>query len=170
MKLVNRNQWLRTTARRRIHPAACRRTHEEGEEPLGAEDSILTLRPYSKGEERCPECELLLYTVYFVTCTICNTKILLGNIWEGKLKYRWLNNHRCFCGNKKELLTSQEPRYYIWDMECFTEEAIWREGSELGHQCSVSEHKPIFIAACNMANTADRMSSKVKIAWTAFSP
>jgi hypothetical protein len=40
-------------------------------------------------------------------------------------------------------------------MECFTEEAIWREGSELGKQCSVSEHKHPVIAACNMANTAD---------------
>jgi hypothetical protein len=31
------------------------------------------------------------------------------------------------------------------------------EGNELGKQCSVSEHKPIFIAACNMANTSDRI-------------
>jgi hypothetical protein len=130
---------------------------EEGGEPLDAEDSIFSLRSYSKGEERCPECELLLYTVYFVTCTICQMKIPLGNIREGKLKYRWLNNHRCFCGNKKELLTSHESKYYVWDMKCFTEEAIWREGSELGHQCSVSEHKPIFIAACNMADMGDRI-------------
>jgi hypothetical protein len=40
---------------------------------------------------------------------------------------------------------------------CFTEDAIWEEGRELGQECSVSEHKPTFIAACNMANTSDRI-------------
>jgi hypothetical protein len=43
--------------------------------------------------------------------------------------------------NKKALLTTQES---------FT-------GSEWGIQASVSEHKPIFIAACNMANSTDRI-------------
>jgi hypothetical protein len=42
-------------------------------------------------------------------------------------------------------------------MECFTEEAIWREGTEWSKQTSVSEHKPIFIVARNMANTAERI-------------
>jgi hypothetical protein len=46
--------------------------------------------------------------------------------------------------NKKAL----ESKYYIWDMECSTEDAMWRE---------VSEHKPIFVTACNMANTTDRI-------------
>jgi hypothetical protein len=40
-------------------------------------------------------------------------------------------------------------------MECFTEEGIWREGTEWSKQTSASEHKPIFIAVCNMADTAD---------------
>jgi hypothetical protein len=138
---------------------ACEAENEldEAEEVADTENVALTIPAYSMGEARCPECELRLYTVYFVTCTICNTKIPLGNIRDGQLKYRWLNNHRCFCGNKKALLTAQESQYYIWDMECFTEDAIWREGSELGKQCSVSEHKPIFIAACNMANMSDRI-------------
>jgi hypothetical protein len=42
-------------------------------------------------------------------------------------------------------------------MECFTEEAVWREVSEVGRQPSVSEHKSIFIAACNTVNTEDRL-------------
>jgi hypothetical protein len=125
---------------------------DEAEEVADTESVALTIPAYSVGEARYPECELRLYTVYFVTCTICNTKIPLGNIRDGQLKYRWLNNRRCFCGNKKALLTAQESQYYIWDMECFTEGAIWREGSELGKQCGVSEHKAIFIAACNMTN------------------
>jgi hypothetical protein len=55
-----------------------------------------------------------------------------------------------------DVFVAQESHYYVWDMECFTEEAIWREGTEWAKQTSVSEHKPIFIATCNMANTEDR--------------
>jgi hypothetical protein len=77
-------------------------------------------------------CKLRLYTVYFVSCTICQANAPLGNIRESQLRLRHLNNHRCYCRMKKEVLTAPESRYYIRDMECFTEPAIWREGTEWG--------------------------------------
>jgi hypothetical protein len=56
---------------------------EEAEEDtnadLGQSDvflrNVLVRLSYSLEDARCPECELRLYTVYFVACTICQTKI-----------------------------------------------------------------------------------------------
>jgi hypothetical protein len=69
-----------------------------------------------------------------------------------------VNKHRCDCGNKKELKVANESSYWIWDLESFTEPVIWREGNEIDKPTSVSEHKVIFVAACNMADPTDSIS------------
>jgi hypothetical protein len=47
----------------------------EAEEVADTESTVLTIPTHSTGEDRYPECELRLYTVYFVTCIICNTRV-----------------------------------------------------------------------------------------------
>jgi hypothetical protein len=54
----------------------------EAEEVADTQTSVLVRQSHSMEDARCPECELRLYTVYFVTCKICQTKIPLGNIRE----------------------------------------------------------------------------------------
>jgi hypothetical protein len=82
----------------------------------------------------------------------------LGDTRKGMLKYEFHNRHRCFCGNKKKLLIAEESTYYIWDMECFTDPVVVREGDAQETPMIVREHKPIFVAACNMADPSDRFS------------
>jgi hypothetical protein len=109
-------------------------------------------------EEACPICGITLHTLYITHCTICNEKVRLGDTRKGMLKHEFQNRHRCICGNKKKLKIAEESSYYIWDMECFTDPVVVREGSPHEEAMVVREHKPIFVVACNLADPSDRIS------------
>jgi hypothetical protein len=72
-------------------------------------------------------------------------KLPLGDTRKDMLKSEFHNRHRCFCGNKKKLLIAEESTYYIWDMECFTDSVVVREGDTQETPMIVREHKPIFV-------------------------
>jgi hypothetical protein len=105
---------------------------------------------YPEYPAACPICGLTLHTLYITHCVICNVKVPLGDTRKGMFKYEFQNRHRCSCGNK-ELKIAEESSYYIWDMECFTDPVIVREGSPHQEAMVVREHKPIFVAASSMA-------------------
>jgi hypothetical protein len=89
----------------------------------------------------------------FATC-----RSPLGDRRKGERLYQYVNKHRCDCGNKKELKVANESSYWIWDLESFTGPVFWRDGNEIDKPTSVSEHKVIFVAACNMADPTDNIS------------
>jgi hypothetical protein len=74
------------------------------------------------------------------------------------LRHEFQNRYRCNCGNKTKLLLAEENKHYIWDMERFTDPVVVR-GEANDEECmAVREHKPIVVAACNMADPSDRFS------------
>jgi hypothetical protein len=117
-----------------------------------------------KNKSTCPMCGITLHTLYITQCTICNVKVPLGDTRKGMLRNEFHNRHRCFCGNKKKLLIAEKSKYYIWDMECFTDPVVVREMAIDQEPMIVREHKPIFVAACNMADPQVDFRSTVRTA------
>jgi hypothetical protein len=155
-------------------------THDDVESlPQTEEPEVLTEQEESKGTEEelleypggqteypeppidddaCPMCGITLHSLYITRCTVCDVKVPLGDTRKGMLKHEFQNRHRCVCGNKKKLKIAEESSYFIWDMECFTDPVVVREGSPHEETMVVREHKPIFVAACNMADPMNRFS------------
>jgi hypothetical protein len=88
---------------------------DEAEEELDTENTVLTIKSHSMEDAQC---ELRLYTVYFVTCTISQMKIPLGNIRESQLRFGISTTTAVFAETRKSSLpqTSSNTMCGTWSV------------------------------------------------------